>query len=350
MREKNRNFARYNISLMKPSFLFLAAILAAACSSNGAKTGEPAIPTVEAVTVSSGKVSDVHKDIGTVRESRSLSLSFLSAGHLVSVCASEGDYVPEGFVLAEIDKISLQNSYDAALATRNQAEDAYRRMEKLHGSGSITEMQWVEVQSKVQTARSMEQISAQALKNAELKAPVSGLISKRNIEPGENVVPGMSVFTLVDIDKVNIVFPVSDKDISKINLGESVAVTSDAGEYVGKVTGKGIRDDAVAHTYEVKVSVANPGHRLLPGMICRASIVKDVEEGLFVIPRGAVLLNFDNTRFVWCIENGIARMRPVRIGKATSEGVAIAEGLNEGDRVIVKGVQKVSDGMKVNEK
>lgn len=335
---------------MKNEIVICAALLAAACSSGGEKTGSVAVPTVEAVTISSVNVSDTHKDIGTVRESRSMSLSFQSMGNLIRVCASEGDFVPKGKVLAEIDKTSLQSSYDAALATLKQAEDAYSRMEKLHNSGSITDMQWVEIQSKVQTARSMEQISAQALKNAVLTAPKSGLISKRNIEPGENVVPGMSVFTLVDIDDVNIVFPISDRDIAKIALGESVTVASDAGTYTGKVTGKGIKDDMISHTYEVKVTVSNPGHKLLPGMVCRASLVKDGEEGCFVIPQGAVLLNFDNTRFVWCIDGGIARMRAVKTGKATSAGVTVTEGLKEGDRVIVKGIQKVSDGMKVNEK
>jgi len=279
-----------------------------------------------------------------------MSLSFQSMGNLVKVCASEGDFVSKGKVLAVIDKTSLQSSYDAAAATLRQAEDAYARMEKLHNSGSITEMQWVEIQSKVQTARSMEQISAKALQNAELIAPESGLISGRNREPGENVVPGMSVFTLVNIDNVNVMFPVSDRDISLINIGQQVTLTSDAGVYPGKVTGKSIRDDMISHTYEVKVSVQNPGHKLLPGMICRASLVSTENNGCIVLPQGAVLLNFDNTRFVWCVEDGVARMKTVKTGRATSSGVTVTEGLTDGDRVIIKGIQKVSDGMKVNVK
>jgi len=335
---------------MKKSFIISAALLIAACSSNGVKTGVVAIPTVETMLMSPSDISDEHHDIGTVQESQSMSLSFQSMGNLVRVCASEGDFVSKGKLLAEIDRTSLQSSYDAAAATLRQAEDAYSRMKKLHDSGSITEMQWVEIQSKVQTARSMEQISARALRNAELLAPKSGLISRRDKEPGENVAPGMSVFTLVDIDHVNIVFPISDHDISAISIGKQVTVTSDAGVYSGKVTGKAIKNDLISHTYEVKVSVANPGHRLLPGMICRASLVSTENAGCFILPQGAVLLNFDNTRFVWCVEEGAARMKSVRTGRATSEGVIITEGLKEGDRVIIKGIQKVSDGMKVNEK
>ena len=83
-----------------------------------------------------------------------------------------------------LDATSVRSSYDAAKAALVQAEDAYRRMEELHAKGSLPEIKWVEVQSKLQQARSMEEMARKNLKDCKLYAPFSGVIADKSVEVG----------------------------------------------------------------------------------------------------------------------------------------------------------------------
>ena len=99
----------------------------------------------------------------------------------------------QGQLLATLDEVSMQNTYQAAKAALKQAEDTYQRMKELHEKGSLAEMKWVEVQSKLQQAQSMEAVARKNLTDCQLYAPFSGVIAEKSLEVGQNVVPG--VFT-----------------------------------------------------------------------------------------------------------------------------------------------------------
>lgn len=90
-----------------------------------------------------------------------------------------GQQVNAGQLIATLDPTSMQNSYQAAQAVLEQAEDAYRRMKELHDKGSLPDMKWVEVQSKLEQARSMEQIAKRKLDDCRLYAPFSGIIAEK---------------------------------------------------------------------------------------------------------------------------------------------------------------------------
>ena len=90
-----------------------------------------------------------------------------------------GDRVAKGQLIATVDPFSMQSSYDAAKASLAQAEDAYRRMKELYDKGSLPEIKWVEVQSKLQQAKSMEEVARKNLDDCKLYAPFSGIISER---------------------------------------------------------------------------------------------------------------------------------------------------------------------------
>lgn len=100
-----------------------------------------------------------------------------------------GDRVAKGQLIATVDPFSMQSSYDAAKASLAQAEDAYRRMKELYDKGSLPEIKWVEVQSKLQQAKSMEEVARKNLDDCKLYAPFSGIISEKMAEVGQNIMP-----------------------------------------------------------------------------------------------------------------------------------------------------------------
>ena len=93
-----------------------------------------------------------------VEEVVSSSISFQVMGNVERVLVGEGQKVREGQLLAVLDKATLENAYNASAASLRQAEDAYARMRTLHENKSLPDMKWVEVESKLEQARSMERI------------------------------------------------------------------------------------------------------------------------------------------------------------------------------------------------
>ncbi len=330
--------------------IFLSALIWISCS--GKKDENQAIRAVpvKVVKVSESSYMNSRNYVGTVEAVSSSSLSFEVMGNVSKVFVTEGENVQKGKLLATLDKATLQNSYNASLASLKEAQDAYNRMKSLYDNGSLPEMKWVEVQSKLQQAVSMEQISRKSLKDAGLYAPFSGVISSKSIEPGMNVMPGIEVMQLADISTVNIKIAVPEKEISRVNKGQQAEVRVGAlGDklFTGVVSEKGIAANPLAHTYEVKIKLNNTSHELMPGMVCKVGVHSRETEAGIVLPTHTVQLQPDGKKFVWVVKDNAASQRIVNTGDLTAEGVIITAGLQPGDEVIVSGNQKVSEGTKI---
>lgn len=330
--------------------IFLSALIWISCS--GKKDENQAIRAVpvKVVKVSESSYMNSRNYVGTVEAVSSSSLSFEVMGNVSKVFVTEGENVQKGKLLATLDKATLQNSYNASLASLKEAQDAYNRMKSLYDNGSLPEMKWVEVQSKLQQAVSMEQISRKSLKDAGLYAPFSGVISSKSIEPGMNVMPGIEVMQLADISTVNIKIAVPEKEISRVNKGQQAEVMVGAlGDklFTGVVSEKGIAANPLAHTYEVKIKLNNTSHELMPGMVCKVGVHSHETEAGIVLPNHTVQLQPDGKKFVWVVKDNAASQRMVNTGDLTAEGVIITAGLQPGDEVIVAGNQKVSEGTKI---
>ncbi|MGI6242489.1 MAG: efflux RND transporter periplasmic adaptor subunit [Prevotella sp.] len=322
---------------------------------------------VKVKTMAAGSMDFTHQQSypGSIEEMSGTSLSFAAAGTIKSLNISEGQYVKAGQLIGVIDATTTGNALTMAKATTaqareslNQAEDAYRRMKMLHDNGSLPEIKWVEVKTKVSQARQMlsqaqaaETIARKGLNDTRLLAPFSGYISKKTAETGQNVLPGQPVATLVKIEQVKVKLSVPEDEIADIKIGQELQFTvSSLGDNVfsGKVTEKNIAADAISRAYTVKGVVNNADHKLLPGMVCDVYTSGSTTEGVS-LPANIIQIDFDSHPFVWVVQNGTVTKKTVVLGKNVGENVIITKGLEKGAKVIVSGQQKVSSGMKVQE-
>lgn len=341
--------------MKKSTILYLllpaALLLAASCSDKKETPAKSPIP-VKVLTVSGAGSALTRDYVGTVEEATGSMLSFETGGNVSRLLADEGDAVHKGQILATIDGASLRDLHEAAQAVLNQARDAYKRYGKLHKEGTVPDVKWTEIESKLRQAESAERIARTNLSHAVLRAPFSGIIALRQVDGGTNVAPGQPVFKLVQIDRVNVKVSVPEDEITQWNVGRqaTLSVAALGGRtFTAKVSEKGVEADPAAHTYTVKLSLPNPSGQLMPGMVCRVLVSRPEVSGTAaeILPPRAVLLDDKGARFVWLEVNGKATYRRVQTGQLCPEGVAITSGLNSGDRVIIDGNQKVSEGMKV---
>lgn len=338
--------------------LISAVMLLTACNGrhNEQPTAEQATP-VKAITVNPAGAAASRDYVGTIEASVGSSLSFETAGTITRLYVDEGDAVRQGQVLATIDGASLRDIHEGAIAALDQARDAYKRYGNLHKQGTVPDVKWVEIESKLKQAESAERLARTNLSHAVLRAPFSGTIASRLVENGMNVAPGQPVLKLVQTGNVNVKIAVPENEITQWRVGQQATFTVAAlgnQSFTARVSEKGVEADPAAHTYTVKLALANPSGRLMPGMVCRVlmpAAQRQTAEAAtgsdILLPPRAVLLDENGHRFVWLAVNGKATLRRVEVGPLCADGILISAGLNDGDRVITEGNQKVSEGMAV---
>jgi membrane fusion protein (multidrug efflux system) len=324
--------------------LVCMALLVSCQSKKSTEQIQPVNVKVEKMSASA--VSGGQSYSGTVEEVSGTSLSFSVGGTVKQVLVDEGQRVSRGQLLAVVDDETVRDAHASAQSMRQQAEDAYIRMKQLHDNGSLPEIQWVEVKSKLKQAISSEQIARKSLKDTRLYAPFAGVIGQKSIDLGQNAIPGMQAFKLVNINQVKVKISIPESEISKVRIGQTAVVSVSAlggRSYVGHVCEKGVSADPLSRSYDVKILINNRDGELMPGMICDASLHKQGDSMAFVLPVSVIQLDDNNQTFVWINIGGKAEKRTVYTGDQTNQGVVITNGLSEGDEVLVEGQQKVSE-------
>ena len=348
--------------MKKVCFVAVAVCLSLLASCGKKECNQEAVEAVNVKEMTVGENSSPVMDgnygySGTVEEVSGSSLSFTTGGTITQLKVKVGDRVSKGQLIASVDPTQVSHSYEMAHAARMQAEDAYRRMKQLHDKGSLPEIKWVEAQSQLQQAVSAENIAKKSLADCNLYAPFSGVISEKYAEVGQNAAPGMPVVKLVTTMALNVKISVPESEMADIHVRQRARIlvqALDGKQYEGYVIEKGVIADPVSRSYSVKIRVEGTDNALLPGMVSQVSLGKISQTSPshgsvapIVIPAHLVQLADDNSNFVWVDEDGKAVRRTIVCGEYSSNGVVVASGLKNGDRVIVEGQQKVSTGMKV---
>ena len=310
-------------------------------------------------TVSAGTSSVRKHYVGKVEEDSSTPVSFTGMGTVNRVYVQEGQYVAKGQLIAEMDPTQCENTLQAAKASLDQALDAQERMQMLHESQSISDIDWVNVQTKVRQAQSSLDMASKAVKDCRLLAPCSGIIGKKEMENGMTALPSQPVCTILDIAKVKVKVSVPEKEIAFFNpmqnRGKGVTVSAEALDGKTFRSTHFIRDvqgDVLTHTYDVRFIVLNPRLELLPGMV--VNVTTDAEDGndgskMMTVPVRSVQQSANDTQFVWLAKDGKAHRQPVEVGQVQGDRIVIYSGLAEGDKIIVEGYQKVSEGSLIKE-
>lgn len=332
--------------------LILSLLLFGACKKSGeAYKVEPLRVATE--TVRPGSLSAGRHYVGKVEEESSTSVSFTGMGTVTRVLVQEGQYVSKGQLVAEMDITQCENTRAAAKATLDQALDAKDRMEPLYESGAIPAVDWIDILTKVRQARASLDIANKALKDCLLMAPCSGIVGSKLMESGMTALPSQPVCTILDITKVKVKVSVPEKEIglfAKGSTGDALVSAEALGGKTFRSTHyvRGVEGDALTHTYDVRFSVPNPEGELLPGMVVNVTLsAGEAEEPVITVPLRSVQDAADSGLFVWLAKNGKAHRQPVDTGEAEGDRIIITSGLQEGDKVIVEGYQKVSEGSEV---
>ncbi len=325
-------------------------LLSTGCSNQEEKTKNAAPMSVRSEVVHPSSDIDTKSYIGIVEEELAISVGFAASGTISKVCVSEGQTVKKGQLIAELDKTQAENMLAMAKAQMEQANDAYKRLKLLHDNNSLPEMEWVEVQSKVQQAEASLEMAKKSLADCSIYAPENGIIGKGVMNVGEVVLPALPVAKILVINHVKVRTSVPEKEIAGITSASSSKITLDAlagHTFEGGKIEKCIDANNSTHTYDIKVNVKNTERQLLPGMVAHVQIHHATQQEVITVPITSVRKNANGEYFVWTNKGGKAHRTTVTIGDATGNRIVVLTGLQQGDVVITEGYQKLSEGMEV---
>jgi len=285
---------------------------------------------------------------GTVEAAQTIPLTFQSSGTVEQVLVQEGDVVHKGQLLAVVNKADNQSIYNSSLAMYEQAKDGYDRLKQVYDKGSLSEVKWVEMETNLKQAESQLQIAKNNLDKCNLYAPTSGIVGKRNIEPGQSAMTSLSPIELVKIETVSVKISVPENEIGKIKKGMTATFTISALDnknFEGTITNVGVVADQFSRTYEVKMTVNNSNLEMKPGMVCDVVLNTTTEKELVVVPYNSVSKDTEGNSFVYIVspDQKSVRKQIITVGDYQSSGVEVLSGLTANQTIVVEGKEKLLD-------
>jgi len=348
---KSRKKHKTNNSKMKRvvySAMLIALMMGCGRSENVVTNQGKSIKVVTAKVLPAEKSYSLRYS-GTIEASQTIPLTFQTTGTVEKIYVEVGDIVKKGQLLASVDKSDMQSIYNVTLTKYEQAKDAYYRLKSVHDQGSLPEIKWVEMESNMEQAKSSLELSKNNLDKCNMRAPVDGIVGRRNIEPGQSAIgASLSPIELVQIETVFVKVSVPENEISKIAKGQKVTFSVsalDGKKFEGVVTNVSPVADVISRTYTVKITAKNSEYELKPGMVCDVTLNINRENVSMVVPYNAVSKDSNGSTYVFVVSSDCKKVKKqiITVGNYTDSGIEVLNGLTLGQVVVSEGSEKLSD-------
>ncbi len=400
-----------------------------------ARTGHKGDAEVETARVDRKDLTEIVRASGTIEPKRSVDVSANTIGTITNLAVEEGQTVAQGDLLLEIDPTEYRAALQAleaavrtgeadlqlAEASAEKADIDLKRAESLFREGLNSEeaVQSARTNARVEHARveaaqsQLQQTHANLekarhdLEKVTLTAPMSGIITKLNVEEGENAImgtlnnPGTVLLSIADLGTMEAWVEVDETEVVDVRLGQKATIDIDAfpdTTYTGTVTeighspintSTGAGQEAV--DFEVKITLDERIPHIRPGLSAKAEITVATRKEALAVPLGSVTVRnwplrdsdirtyrggqarrqgaaLDSLGFttegvadsvktketegVFVLRDGFVKFVPVTIGIAGEESFEITRGVTEGESVVsgpFRELRELKDGAEVRE-
>ncbi|AOY78260.1 efflux transporter periplasmic adaptor subunit [Clostridium formicaceticum] len=264
------------------------------------------------------------------------------------------DSIKESIENAETNLQRTKELFEAGAASKTQLEQAElaasrRPLEVAESQIRQAEISYQQALNQLNQAEVTHRQTQDKLEDTVVRAPMSGVISSLNVIAGELASGAQPLATIADIDRVYFQVDVTENIVNTLYTGQKVSVHIPAAleeEVEGTIDFISPTVDASTRLYTVKVYIDNKDRKIRTGMSGSMALNLDSRDNVVVINRRAVL-DKEGNNIVFVVEGDHAVEKQVTLGMNTASEVEVIEGLQEGDQVIVKGQQYVTDGERV---
>lgn len=235
---------------------------------------------------------------------------------------------------------------------RTQYEVAENRRRAAQSALGVARAKVAEAAALVAQARAAVERAEEELRNATIRAPIRGTVLARDVEVGSAVSSILNlganatlVMTIGDIDEVFVRGRVDEADVGRVRVGQPARITVETFRdrtfegTVRRIAPIGVERDNVT-TFEVEVTIKNPGRELRANMTANAEIILSTHPSALIVPENAVIYDAERRAYVDLLAPGerTGRRRvPVRLGVSNGTRTQILDGVREGDTLVIPG-------------
>ena len=288
-----------------------------------------------------------------------------TSGTLLALNVAEGARVQAGQVIGRIEQAELGSrvaergaQLESARATLAQAERTHLSNERLAQQQFISPIALDNSRAALDTARAQLN-AAQAslettrvgLRDASILAPISGIVAKRHVLPGEKVSPEQQVLTIVDLARLELAGAVGTHEVSRLAPGMAVQVQVEGlpKPVEGRIARIAPAAEPGTRSIGITIAIDNPKEALRAGQYALASVTLADDTDRLTLPLAA-LGNTAGQDHVWVIENGLLARRAVTVGRRDERAgrVEVLQGVAAGTQVLAARFDNLREGAKAS--
>jgi RND family efflux transporter MFP subunit len=284
-------------------------------------------------------------------------------GQVERTFADEGQRVRRGVLLARLDDTAVRDAYLSAKSAVRSAESALQiaqrnaeRASRLATAGALPERdletaQWnaTNAEGALADARARLALAEKQLGNTLVRAPISGAVSERAVDPGDVVQVGAGLFTIVDLSRLRLEATVPVEEIDRLKVGVPVEfnVSGYDRRFSGRIERINPAVDPATRQVRIYVVIPNAEQSLVAGLYAEGRVATDARRAV-AVPTSAVDLR-GTAPVIHRLKGGKVEVVPVRLGvrDEATELVEIHSGITPGDTVLLGSAQGVTEGAAV---
>lgn len=273
-----------------------------------------------------------------------------TGGRLLSVSASEGDYVKKGQLIARVDLKALSDQKAELETSMGYAKDVYDRQKRLWDQNIGSEIQFLQAKNAYERLqKTMTTLETQIAK-ANVYAPISGVVDREFLKAGEMAGPGAPIVQIFNPNKLKIAADIPEAYLGKIKRGDKVEINFPAidKQIMKSISLLGRTIDPSNRTFKVEVASTSAGGILKPNLLAEMKFNDFTKEKAIVVPLEIVQEEVSGKKYVFTAESRdgkvVAKKSYVTIGEGYQGDIIIEEGLQSGDQIIIEGARSVAKG------
>lgn len=337
---------------------------AGAAAARGRKPRTVVLAPSDVAVATTGSISDGIAITGTLRPLDQVDVRARIEGDLTGVFVREGQRVSQGELLARFEAVTEQSSATsaragsaAAQADLKQAQWNLQQTTDLYHAGAVSEADYRAAQQAAEAARArlaaasaQESAAAITARDTRVVAPISGVIDKRLVDPGEHLARGADMFTLVRNNTLELAATVPERRAADVRVGERVTFSAEGRDFDGRVARVSPTIDPASRSITVYVDVDNASGALKGNTLATGSVIIRTVGDALIVPTAALHTGADTSAtYVYRVNTGRVEQVPVGVGIVNNRsGTAqITSGLAAGDRIVAGNVGTLAAGSTV---
>jgi membrane fusion protein, multidrug efflux system len=297
--------------------------------------------------------------VGSLRAVKGADLSLEVSGIVDTISFNSGDDVDQGALLLKLRSDDDVAKLDSLQATADLNQITWDRDEKQFKLQAVSQATLDTDAANLKNAKAQVAQQQAILDKKTLRAPFAGHLGIRAVDLGQYLSAGTVIVTLQALDPIFVDFFVPQQAIAQVRIGQTATIKIDAFKnqpFSGEISAVNPRVDASTRNVQVRATLKNADHRLIPGMYATIGIATGAPQNYITLPQTAITYNpYGDT--VYIVDNKgtdadgkphlIARQTFVTTGETRGDQVAVLKGVNEGETIVTAGQLKLHNGSTV---